>query len=305
MAVTETDVAQEILSSLKETGMPSYPEGQSRATVHLTDSPVTPAPLEEPQILVHGQPLPQLPKDLYIPPDALEVFLEAFQGPLDLLLYLIRKQNIAITEIPIAEITVQYMHYVELMREWHLNLAADYLVMAATLAEIKSRSLLPITPALEEEGDDPRVQLIRRLQAYEQAKQAATELDFMPRLEREHWLLAVPVDSAVLTKPEPTAELPDLLQAFQALLQRLNRQQAHQITKESLTVRERMRDILTRLSTQDFCTFEGLIDWAEGRRGLVVSFIAVLELLKQSMITAVQTDLFAPLYLKAVTDATG
>ncbi len=253
------------------------------------------------QACVHGEPV-ALPTDLYIPPDALEVFLEAFSGPLDLLLYFIRKQNLNIVDIELAKITQQYMVYVDLMRELKLNLAADYLVMAATLAELKSRSLLPKVEVLEGEEEDPRVALIKRLQAYEEAKLAAEQLDALPRLDREHWLVQASVDSADLPKPLPQVPLDELIQAFKHLLQRIDRQQAHQITKEPMKIRERMRDILKRLSSDEFCTFQSLLDVAEGKTGLVVSFIALLELLKQSMIAVVQSDLYAPLYVKAISD---
>lgn len=258
--------------------------------------------LPEYQASVYGEPL-VLPQDLYIPPDALEVFLETFSGPLDLLLYLIRKQNLNIVDIALAEITKQYMSYIDLMRELKLNLAADYLVMAATLAELKSRSLLPRVEVLEAEEEDPRVVLIRRLQAYEEAKLAAEQLDALPRLDREHWLVQVTTDANMLIKPLPEVKLNELLVAFRQVLQRIDRQQAHQITKEPMKIRERMRDILTKISSQSFCSFQELIDVSEGKAGLVVSFVAILELLKQSMVAVVQTDLFAPLYVKAISDA--
>lgn len=257
--------------------------------------------LAEYQASVRGEPM-ILPQDLYIPPDALEVFLETFSGPLDLLLYLIRKQNLNIIDIELAKLTQQYMTYVDLMRELKLNLAADYLVMAATLAELKSRSLLPKVPVLEGEEEDPRAALIRRLQAYEEAKLAAMQLDELPRLDREHWLVQVSVDTDSLVKPLPEVQLDELIRAFQQILQRIDRQQAHRITKEPMKIRERMRDILTKLSSQEFCAFQTLIDTSEGRAGLVVSFIAVLELLKQSMIAVVQAELFAPLYVKAIAE---
>lgn len=247
---------------------------------------------------VLGSPVTELPLDLYIPPDALEVFLETFEGPLDFLLYLIKRQNIDILEIPIAAITKQYMEYVELMSELRLEIAAEYLVMAATLAEIKSRMLLPKPDAMEEE-DDPRAELIRRLQEYERYKKAAEELAEIPRLERDIFIAHSEPPNLTLEKPEPTVELQELLLAFKDVMQRISQRKHHFIEREPLSIRERMTEILGRLRSHDFLKFEELFTAKEGRSGVVVAFIAVLELLKGGMINMVQTEPLAPIHVRA------
>lgn len=255
--------------------------------------------------LVRGEPLREMPQDLYIPPDALEVILEAFEGPLDLLLYLIKRHNIDILDIPIAEITRQYIEYVELMKIVQLELAAEYLVMAATLAEIKSRMLLPRANediALEE---DPRAELVRRLQEYERFKLAAENLDELPRLGRD--LFATSVEPPVLdhVKPLPDVNLQEMLMAFKDVLKRANLIKSHQITKEGLSIRERMSQVLQQINAQEFTTFISLFKVDEGRMGVVVTFIAILELAKQSMIEIVQAEPYRPIYVKARIAADG
>lgn len=251
---------------------------------------------EMPFAIVYGEPLTTPPQDLYIPPDALEVFLEAFEGPLDLLLYLIKRQNIDILDIPIAQITRQYMEYVELMKAARLELAAEYLVMAAMLAEIKSRMLLP-RPTESEEEDDPRAELVRRLQEYERFKQAAEDLDALPRLERDIYLAAVQPPELKKERPLPEVELKELLHALAEVLRRADMFTHHQISREPLSVRERMSHVLAKLSTDRFTEFTSFFTPEEGRRGVVVTFLALLELLKNHLIELVQSEPFAPIYV--------
>ncbi len=255
-------------------------------------------------MLINGEKLDQWPQDLYIPPDALEVFLETFQGPLDLLLYLIRKQNLDILDIPVAQITRQYMQYVELMRHFRLDLAAEYLVMAAMLAEIKSRMLLP-RPASEEaeDGEDPRATLIRRLREYERFSQAAQDLDARPRLERELYLVSASYQPPEPAKVAPTATLNDLLVAFRNVLERSEQYQHWSVGREVLTVREKMTRILDRITRGGFMRFDELLDDGEGRLGLVVNFMAILELARDQMLVVVQNEPFAPIHLKGVAAA--
>jgi segregation and condensation protein A len=251
--------------------------------------------------LVEGEPLATLPEDLYIPPDALEVFLETFEGPLDLLLYLIKKQNLDILHIPIAQITRQYMEYIDLMQEMRLELAAEYLVMAAMLAEIKSRMLLPKPVTAEgEEEEDPRAQLIRQLQEYEQFKTAAERLDELPRWERDVWPINLPTPEIVVEQPLPEVQLVELLRAFHRVLLRAEKRAHHQIQRESLSVRERMTAILDRVQHAEFTSFDQLFSYEEGRAGVVVTFIAILELIKQTLIEIVQNAPFSPIYVKAM-----
>ena len=254
---------------------------------------------EAPKAMVRGEALMKLPEDLYIPPEALEVFLESFQGPLDLLLYLIRKQNLDILDIPIAEVTRQYVVYVELMQHVKLELAGEYLLMAAMLAEIKSRMLLP-RPA-EEEGDenDPRAELVRRLQEYERYRQAAETLDLQPRVGREVHLVVVENNLPPVKRIEPSVSLFELLDAFKEVLVRAELNKRHQVRLEPLSVRERMTQILARINAENFMGFEAMFDLNEGRRGLVVTFIAILELLKESLIIMIQVEPFAPIHVKA------
>lgn len=246
---------------------------------------------------VRGEPLTELPHDLYIPPEALEVFLETFEGPLDLLLYLIRKQNLDILDIPIAEVTRQYMAYIELMQSLKIELAAEYLVMAAMLAEIKSRMLLPRPAAMEEE-EDPRAELVRRLQEYERYRQAAEALERLPRVGRDLYLAAIDAGNLPRPKVDPKATLDDLFDAFREVLRRAELYRHHHIMREPLSVRERMTRILERVGAEGFVSFEQLFDLKEGRMGLVVTFLAILELIKESLIVVVQQEPFAPIHVK-------
>ncbi len=266
----------------------------------MTDAEL-PAGLDvEVSALVQGEPYGELPRDLYIPPDALEVFLEAFEGPLDLLLYLIRRQNLDILDIPIAEITRQYMGYVELMKELRLELAAEYLVMAAILAEIKSRMLLPRPPSTAAEDDiDPRAELIRRLQEYEQFKEAGRELDALPRVARDVFPASAESPNLQIAATAPALGLDELLVAFGEVLERADMFTHHQIRRDSLSVRERMTETLSQLKREDFLSLSELLDPEEGRAGVVVTFLAILELLKASLIELVQAAPYAPLYLRS------
>ncbi|WP_043750611.1 segregation and condensation protein A [Imhoffiella purpurea] len=253
---------------------------------------------EMPFAVVQGAPLLTLPQDLYIPPDALEVFLDAFEGPLDLLLYLIKRQNLDILDIPIAEITDQYMEYVELMRELRLDLAAEYLVMAAMLAEIKSRMLLPRVESEDDEGGDPRAELIRRLQEYERFKQAAEDLDALPRLERDHFPVHAGIPPGFLQRTPPDVDLRELLVALRGVLARAQLFTSHRVEKESLSLRERMSQVMERLRGRSFTEFTALFDVAEGRAGVVVTFLATLELTKSSVLELVQNEPFAPIHVR-------
>ena len=253
---------------------------------------------EMPFALVQGEPLTVIPQDLYIPPDALQVFLEAFEGPLDLLLYLIKRQNIDVLNIPIAAITRQYMEYIELMVEFELELAAEYLVMASMLAEIKSRMLLP-RPIESSEEEDPRAELIRRLQEYEQFKKAAEDLDRLERLERDIHLTDIEIPQIDIKIPLPEVQIKDLLAAFRDVVNRAEQFASHHVEREPLSVRDRMVIVLNRISADRFTSFGDFFDVKEGRMGVVVSFLAILELLKESLIELVQAEPYAPIYVKA------
>jgi segregation and condensation protein A len=253
---------------------------------------------EMPFALVQGEPLTLIPVDLYIPPDALLVFLEAFEGPLDLLLYLIKRQNIDILNIPIAVITRQYMEYIELMGELELELAAEYLVMASMLAEIKSRMLLP-RPIESVDEDDPRAELIRRLQEYEQFKKAAEDLDAIDRLERDIHLTDIKIPQIEIKMPLPEVQIKDLLIAFRDVVNRAEQFASHHLEREPLSVRDRMVIVLNKISADRFTSFEDFFEFDEGRMGVVVSFLAILELLKESLIELVQSEAYAPIYIKA------
>jgi segregation and condensation protein A len=250
---------------------------------------------------VHGEPYTELPQDLYIPPDALEVFLETFEGPLDLLLYLIRRHNLNILDIPIADITRQYMEYLGLMQQLQLELAAEYLVMAAVLAEIKSRMLLPRISSDDETEDDPRAELVRRLQEYERFKRAAEDLDALPRLERDVFTVSVELTQQETQKPPPPVALGELFYAIKEVMARAELYDHHHVQREPLSVRERMSQILERLSeheAQQFVAFVSLFDAAEGRMGVVVTLLATLELIRESLIELVQSEAFAPIYVR-------
>lgn len=256
---------------------------------------VTAAPLA----YIHGQAWTESPQDLFIPPDALEIILESFSGPLDLLLYLIRRQKFDILALPISEITTQYMLYVDAMLAVKLELAADYLLMAAILMEIKSRLLLPKPVATDEDEEDPRAELIRRLQAYEQAQQAASSLDERPRVERDFFLAqAAPAASVVPIRVMPNIELRELALAFAAVMQRAAKFAHHRVSREVLSTRERMSQILTQVSEQAFCEFSSLFLPEEGTAGVVVSFLAILELVKEGMLVCIQSAPFASIHVK-------
>ncbi|WP_396586996.1 segregation and condensation protein A [Bermanella sp. R86510] len=254
---------------------------------------------EMPFALVQGEALTQLPLDLYIPPDALEVILEQFEGPLDLLLYLIRKQNLDILEIDVFEITKQYMQYVELMHIVQLELAGEYLLMAAMLAEIKSRILLPRPKEVEEEEEDPRAELIRRLQDYERFKKAAEDIDEMPRMGRDTYEVEIKPPEYNAEKPQPDVDFKELMMAFSDVLHRANMYTEHEVSREKLSTRERMSQILNQLNQGDFLPFTRLFTVEEGRAGVVVTFLATLELIKEQLIEIVQNETFGPIHVKA------
>jgi len=252
---------------------------------------------EMPFAIVHGERVSVPPQDLYIPPDALEVFLDAFEGPLDLLLYLIKRQNLDILTLPVLKITQQYMDYIGLMEDLRLELAAEYLVMAAMLAEIKSRMLLP-RPVEEADEEDPRAQLIRRLQEYERYKKAAEDIDGLPRSERDFEEISIRQVELISEEKLPVVEIKDLAFALQEVLRRADMQIAHSVKRETLSIRERMTEVLSRLSVDEFVEFISLFSLEEGRAGVIVSFIAILELLKSQVIEIVQSDVYAPIYVK-------
>jgi len=260
--------------------------------------PPSDAVVADPIAVVRGEPYTQLPLDLYIPPDALEVFLETFEGPLDLLLYLIKRQNLDILNIPIADITAQYMKYIGLMETMRFELASEYLLMAAMLAEIKSRMLLPRVDELNDDEDDPRAELIRRLQEYERIKKSALSLDEMPRLERENQILRVVTPVIEREVPLPDITMKDLMMALRDVADRAHLTGHHSISRETLSVRARMSHVLSALKIGEFCEFATLFNPEEGRLGIVVTFLAILELCKESAIDIVQAEPFAPIYLK-------
>lgn len=265
------------------------------------DTEPNPEQQEMPFAMVQGEPQFVLPKDLYIPPDALDVFLEAFSGPLDLLLYLIKRQNLDVLDIPIADITQQYMQYIEMMKELRLELAAEYLVMAAMLAEIKSRMLLPRPVSEEEEGEDPRAELVRRLQEYERFKQAAEDLDGLPQMGQDIFSTEIEVPDKHIDQPPPDLDLKELMHALNEVLHRADLFSSHQIARESLSLRDRMSCVLDAARADNFVAFSDLFDLSEGRQGVVVTFMAILELLKQSLIEMVQAEPYAPIHIKAKT----
>jgi len=258
-----------------------------------------PQQAEMPFAVVQGQPLTTIPQDLYIPPDALEIFLEAFEGPFDFLLYLIKRQNIDILDIQVAEITRQYMEYINLMKSYQFDLAAEYLVMAAMLGEIKSRSLLPRQETLEEEEEDPRAELIRRLQEYERIKKAAEDLGELPRVGRDIFPAEVKGPDIVREVKFPDVELKDVLFALKDVLHRTKMFESHHVQREKLSTRERMSQVLAALNSDTFVPFESLFDPKQGRLGVVVTFLAVLELVKESLVELVQHEPFAPIHVRA------
>ena len=264
--------------------------------------PTPPQQQEMPLAIVHGQPILQMPQDLYIPPDALEVILEAFEGPLDLLLYLIRRQNLDILDIPVAEITRQYIGYIDVMQELRFELAAEYLVMAAILAEIKSRMLLPRPPSEEGVESDPRAELVRRLQEYERFKKAAEDIDTLPRLERDTVVVhADPGEKQTHVEP-PSVDLREMLLALRDVMKRAELFSHHAIKREALSVRQRMGEVLGKLSATTFTEFSTLFVAEEGRLGVVVNFLAILELAKERLIEIVQEDPLAAIYVRALSE---
>lgn len=266
----------------------------------LSEEAGTIAQSEMPFAIVEGEPITELPRDLYIPPHALEVFLEAFEGPLDLLLYLIRRQNIDILDIPIVEITRQYVEYIEMMSEMQFELAGEYLLMAATLAEIKSRMLLPRSQ-LEDDDDeaDPRAELVRRLLEYERFKQAATDIDALERLDRDTLIAGADAADMPRVTKLPDIALKELLIVFHQVLQRSEMFAHHHVQREPLSVRERMSQVLLSLESSGYKDFVQLFDPAEGRIGVAVTFLAILELVKESLIDIVQAEPFGPIHVRA------
>ena len=255
---------------------------------------------EMPFAIVEGEPVTQMPRDLYIPPDALQVILEAFEGPLDLLLYLIRRQNLDIVDIPIAEITRQYLQYIDLMRDLQLELAGEYLLMAATLAEIKSRMLLPRPQSADGQDEaDPRAELVRRLQEYERFKQAAADIDELPRIDRDVFPAQAELTERRVVRLLPEVTLQEMLVALRDVMQRADMFAHHHVTLERLSVRQRMSDVLGALRTQAFVEFTQLFRPAEGRMGVTVTFSAILELLREGLIEIVQAEPFAPIHVRA------
>ncbi len=277
---------------------PSVAAENTTSSVAATQ-PAHPEQEEMPFAIVQGKSLTELPKDLYIPPDSLEVILEVFEGPLDLLLYLIKRQNLDILDINVSDITRQYMAYVELMDAMKFELAAEYLVMAAMLAEIKSRVLLPRNEENEEEEEDPRAELIRRLQEYERFKGAAEDIDELPRLGRDFQLAAAVPPERDTKRPEPPVEMRELLIAFAEVLHRAEMFESHSVEREKLSTRERMSYVLETLKGGQFVPFVTLFTVEEGRLGVVVTFLAVMELIKESLVEIVQNELFGPIHVKA------
>lgn len=273
--------------------------GVGEPKVDLTADPALPVQQELPFAFVDGKPVTTLPQDLYIPPDALEVMLEAFEGPLDLLLYLIRKQNMDILNINVSAISRQYMEYIELMQVVKFELAAEYLLMAATLAEIKSRMLLPRQESISDEEDDPRAELIRRLQQYERFKKAAEDLDNVPRMDRDFFPVLVSPPKFEKQQVHPDVTLHELLSAFADVLKRSDMYESHQVEREKLSTRERMSQILAMLPRNGFITFNHLFHGSEGRMGVVVTFLAMMELIKEQLVDIVQTEVFGEIHLRA------
>ncbi len=261
---------------------------------------LSPEQVEMPFAMVHGEPMTQMPRDLYIPPQALEVFLEAFEGPLDLLLYLIRRQNLNILDIPLADITKQYMSYIELMQDLQLELAGEYMVMAATLAEIKSRMLLPrSSEAVFGEENDPRADLVRRLQEYERYKRAAETIDRLPRLERDVWTASAEADLKRPAKVLPQVTLQEMIVAFRDVVSRSQMFAHHHVQRERLSVRARMADILSTLERSSFVEFAQLFRAEEGRMGVTVTFMAILELVREGLLDIVQAEAYGPLHVRS------
>ena len=290
---------------MTESIRPGKPELKLVSTAPpVTEQAGAPAQGEMPFAVVEGEPVTELPRDLYIPPHALKVFLEAFEGPLDLLLYLIRRQNIDILDIPIAEVTKQYTHYIELMHDMEFELAGEYLVMAATLAEIKSRMLLPKPVSDEEDEEDPRAELVRRLQEYERFKEAAEGINELERMERDVSQATAEVTEKRVVTKLPDITLKELLIAFKEAVERSDMFAHHHVQREPLSVRERMSQVLVALESEGFTEFSQLFLPAEGRTGVTVTFLAILELLKETLIDVVQNEPYGPIHVR-VAQATG
>ncbi len=284
----------------KKTGSKKIAMSEARSVAGL-QNPLEDQPDQQelPFAIVAGKAITELPQDLYIPPDALEIFLEAFEGPLDLLLYLIKRQNIDILEINVADITDQYMSYVDMMGAAQFELAAEYLVMAATLAEIKSRILLPRQAEDESEEEDPRMQLMRRLQEYERYKRAAEGINDMPRMDRDLQQAGAALPEIQKLAPEPEVDLQSVLVALAMVLRRVDMFEHHHIQRETLSTREKMSEILVRISNQQFVPMVSLLLREEGRLGVVVTFLAIMELIKDSLIEIVQSEPFGPIHIRA------
>lgn len=262
-----------------------------------------PQQTEMPFAIVEGETVTELPRDLYIPPDALRVFLEAFEGPLDLLLYLIRRQNLDVLDIPIAEITRQYMQYIDVMQELQLELAGEYLLMAAMLAEIKSRMLLPRPRTEDGEEEDPRAELVRRLQEYERYKKAAEDLDLLPRMERDTLAASAEVIERRVVRMVPQVTLQEMLVAFKEVLSRAEMFAHHHVQREPLSVRQRMSEVLSALREASFVEFVKLFRPEEGRMGVTVTFVALLELMREGLIDIVQAEAYAPIHVRPASAA--
>ena len=281
-------------------------ETSSGPVADAPEAPAQPARPAAPQqheialATVLGQPVLEIPKDLYIPPDALEVILDAFEGPLDLLLYLIRRQNLDILDIPVAEITRQYVDYIQAMHEMRFELAAEYLVMAAILAEIKSRMLLPRPPSEEGVEDDPRADLVRRLQEYERYKKAAEDLDSLPRQERDTAVVSAYVPDRAEIRLPPPVDIREMLLALHDVFKRAELFTQHAIKRDALSVRQRMGELLERMAGGAFHRFESLFTVEEGKLGVVVTFLGLLTLAKEQLVDIVQEAPLAPIYVKSL-----
>ncbi|MGS2717611.1 segregation and condensation protein A [Eionea flava] len=303
--LSATDSAPESAAQPESTQDSSVTVGEPTDTAtSQSSSAEKPEQDEMPFALVNGEAYTDVPKDLYIPPDALEVILEAFEGPLDLLLYLIRRQNLDILEVNVSDITHQYVAYVEMMSNLQFELAAEYLVMAAMLAEIKSRMLLPRNQEEEEdEGNDPRAALIRRLQEYERFKSAAEDIEEMPRLYRDVHQASADAPDRNLTRPDPEVDFKEILLALSEVLRRADMFESHQVEMERMSTRERMTQVLERLSEEKtFVPFVSLFSVAEGRLGVIVTFMAIMELIKESLVDIVQNESFGAIHVKAKVD---
>jgi len=296
-------VTSDPLSNNALTGEASHESSHVEANTASAEAESSKAPTpqqnEMPFAIVQGQQVTELPRDLYIPPEALEVILDAFEGPLDLLLYLIRRQNLDILDINVADITHQYMSYIELMEAMQWELAAEYLLMAAMLAEIKSRMLLPRQNEDEESDEDPRAELIRRLQEYERFKQAAEDIDTLPRTGRDVFTASAKAGEKRAPRAHPPVAMEDLLLALADVMRRVKLTDSHHIEFEVLSTRERMSHILQSLSGKRFVPFITLFNLEEGRQGVIVTFLAMMELVKESLVEIVQNEFLGPIHLKA------